>query len=324
MATNSTIRSSLWRRGLFGGNAIDRLFRWSTFAFALIVPLLILVLGYVLFRDAQPAITAFKWQFLTTSIWDAVFEKYGVFFAIFGTIVTSLLALLIAVPVSLGTAIFLAELAPPWLRRPLSFVVELLAAVPSIVYGLWGIFVLVPLIRLAEVWLGAHLGFIPLFSGSPLGVGLLAAGVILAIMILPYITSVAREVIQAVPHAQREASLALGATHWETLRGPVLRYARTGILGGIILGLGRALGETMAVTMVIGNSAQQITASLFQPGYTMPSLLVNNFAEATGQLETASLFEVVLVLGVITILVNVVARLLIWSVSRGDVQGVRE
>ncbi len=324
MATYSTTRSSLRRRGLFGGNVIDRLFRWSTFAFALIVPLLIIVLGYVLFRDAQPAITAFKWQFLTTSIWDAVFDKYGVFFAIFGTIVTSLLALLIAVPVSLGTAIFLAELAPPWLRRPLSFVVELLAAVPSIVYGLWGIFVLVPLIRLAEGWLGAHLGFIPLFTGPPLGVGLLAAGVILAIMILPYITSVAREVIQAVPHTQREASLALGATHWETLRGPVLRYARTGILGGIILGLGRALGETMAVTMVIGNSAQQITASLFQPGYTMPSLLVNNFAEATGKLETASLFEVVLVLGVITILVNVVARLLIWSVSRGDVQGVRE
>ena len=249
--------------------------------------------------------------------------KFGVLFAIVGTTISSFLALLLAVPVSLGAAIFLAELSPGWMRGPLSFLIELLAAVPSIVYGLWGIFILVPIMRTCEVWLGAHLGFIPLFQGVPIGIGMLTAGVILAIMILPFITTVSREVIQAVPQTQREAALALGATQWETLSGPVLRYARSGILGAIILGLGRALGETMAVTMVIGNS-NKIFASLFMPANTMPSLLANEFSEASNPLELSALFHVALVLVVITVIINSVARVMIWSVAKGGRVEVKE
>jgi len=201
-------------------------------------------------------------------------------------------------------------------------VIELLAAVPSIVYGLWGVFVLVPLLRPVEAWLGVHFGFIPLFQGAPYGIGMLAAGLILAIMILPYITAVSREVLQAVPPTQREAAYALGSTRWEAICGPVLRYARSGILGAIILGLGRALGETMAVTMVIGNRAE-ISASLFNPAYTMASLLANEFAEATGDLHIASLVQVALVLFVLTIIINAIARLMIWSVAKGGQQSVQ-
>lgn len=314
---------TLKRRGLLGPNFVDRVFRWGTLGFASTIPLLILMLGYILTWDALPAMRHFGWHFLTRSIWDPVADHFGVLFAIFGTAVSSLLALLIAVPISLGTAVFLADLAPRWMRGPLSFLVELLAAVPSIVYGLWGIFVLVPLLRIVEVWLGAHAGWVPLFQGPPYGIGMLAAGIVLAIMILPYITSVSREVIQAVPQTQRDASFALGATYWETLRGPVLRYARSGILGAIILGLGRALGETMAVTMVIGNRPE-ISWSLFSPAYTMPSLLANEFAEATGALHMSALVEVALVLVLVTIVINAIARLLIWKVSNGGLQGVQE
>jgi len=325
MQVKSSQASPLKNRGVFGANLADRAFRWGTLAFAIAIPVLILVLGIILTWDAMPSIRYFGWHFLTRSIWDAApdHQYFGIVFAIVGTVVSSLLALILAVPISLATAVFLADLAPRWLRGPLSFLIELLAAVPSIVYGLWGIFVLVPLLRPVETWLFMHCGFIPLFNGAPYGIGLLAAGLVLAIMILPYITSVSREVIQAVPQVQREASLALGATYWETLRGPVLRYARSGILGAIILGLGRALGETMAVTMVIGNCTD-IPTSLFSPASTMPSLLANEFVEATGKLEPAALVEVALVLVVITVIINAFARMLIWKVSKGDLQGVRE
>jgi len=320
---NANTAHILHRRGFFGPNAVDKVFRWGTLVISLVVPLLILLLWFVLSWDSAQSARHFGGHFLTRSIWDPVHAHFGVLFAIFGTAVSSLLALIIAVPISLGAALFLAELAPRWLRNPVSFLIEMLAAVPSIVYGLWGLFVLVPVLVPVELWLNQHLGFLPIFQGAPYGVGMLAAGVILAIMILPYITSVSREVIQAVPQTQREASLALGATRWETLRGPVLRYARSGILGAVILGLGRALGETMAVTMVIGN-VPAISASLFSPGYTLPSLLANEFVEATEPLHISALVEAALVLLVITFIVNAGARVLIWSVSRGQGQGVRE
>ena len=309
---------------------IDRCFRMLSLLLALMGPLILLVLGYSLFHAALPSIREFGGHFLTTKTWDPVHNIYGILPAIFGTVVTSALALLIAVPISLGTAIFLAELAPRWLSEPLSFLVELLAAVPSIIYGLWGIFVLIPLLRTFELWLQAQPWLqdrdgnsFSLFSGPPLGIGMLAAGVVLAIMILPYITSISREVIKTVPMAQREAAYALGATRWEVIRGPILRYVRSGILGAIILGLGRALGETMAVTMVIGN-VPVISASLFSQGYTMPSLLANEYLEATEKLHVSSLVEVALVLVIITIIVNGTARLLIWSVARNDSQGAQQ
>jgi phosphate transport system permease protein len=230
--------------------------------------------------------------------------------------------LLIAVPISLGAALFLAELAPPLMRGPVSFMVELLAAVPSVVYGLWGIFVLLPILRPVQAWLADHLGFLPFFQGPPLGLGMMAAGIILAIMIVPYITAVSREVVQAVPVAQREAAYALGATRWEAIRGPVFRYARAGILGAVVLGLGRALGETMAVTMVIGNTAQ-ISASIIEPAQTMPSVLANEFAEATGALHKSALLEVALLLFALTIIVNIIARLMVWNVARSGREAVR-
>ena len=232
-----------------------------------------------------------------------------------GTLYSSLLALLIGAPVALGIAIFVTDVSPTWLRGSLGFLTDLLAAVPSIVYGLWGIFVLVPLVRKIETAIsGTRLARLPIFSGAPYGIGMLAAGLILAIMIVPYISSVAREVLKVVPQAQREAAYALGATRWETIR-VVLRFGRTGILGAVFLGLGRALGETMAVTMVIGNSPQ-ISASLFAPQYSMAAVIANEFTEATGNLYLQSLIEVGLVLFAITLVINACSRLLIWSVSR--------
>jgi phosphate transport system permease protein len=234
---------------------------------------------------------------------------------IFGTIASSLLALLIALPLSLGVAVFLAELAPRWIERPLSFLVELLAAIPSIVYGLWGIFVLVPWLRAhVQLFLGKELGFLPLFKGPNYGFGMLAAGLILAIMILPIITSISRDVLKSVPDIYREAALGLGATRWETTR-IILKDARSGIFGATLLGLGRALGETMAVTMVIGNRPE-ISASLFSPAYSMASVLANEFAEATTSMYTAALIEIALVLFVVTVLLNALARLVIWSFTR--------
>jgi phosphate transport system permease protein len=323
VSARAEVKRTLKHRGLRGARLTDAAFRWGTFLFALCVLAVIALLAYLLLWEARPALSHFGMGFLTGRKWDPVHEVFGGLPFVYGTLVSSLLALLLAVPVSLGAAVFLAEIAPRWLRTPVSFLVELLAAVPSVVYGIWGIFVLVPALRPVQVWLGTHLGFLPIFEGPPYGIGMMAAGLILAIMILPIITAVSRDVIQAVPASQREAAFALGATRWEAIRGPVFRYARAGVLGAIILGLGRALGETMAVTMVIGNTPE-ISASLFSPAYTMPSMLANEFAEATGRLHIAALMEIALLLFAITILVNAAARLLIWSTARGSQAGVQE
>lgn len=272
---------------------------------------------------ALPSLKAFGWRFLVTSTWDPVAETFGALPFVYGTVVSSVLALLIAVPLSFGTAIYLVELAPLWVRPPIAFLIELLAAIPSVVYGLWGIFALAPWLRAwVQPALGDWLGFLPFFQGPPYGVGMLAAGIILAIMIVPFITAVAREVLLAVPNAQREAALALGATRWETTRMAVLRYGRSGLIGAVLLGLGRALGETMAVTMVIGNRPE-IALSLFAPGYTMASVLANEFTEATSDLYLAALIEIGLLLFAVTIVANALARLLVWSVG-GAVKEVRE
>jgi phosphate transport system permease protein len=232
--------------------------------------------------------------------------------------VSSLVALVIAVPLSVGVAVFTTEMCPKALRATLSFFVELLAAIPSVIYGLWAIFVLVPLLSsYVEPFLGKTLGWTGIFSGAPYGIGMLAAGIILAIMIIPIISSITREVLMVVPQHQREAVLALGATRWEMIRVGVLRNARAGIVGGVILGLGRALGETMAVTMVIGNRPE-ITKSLFAPGYTMASVLANEFSEATGDTYLSALVEIGLALFLVTIVVNALARLLVWTVTRGQ------
>ena len=297
----------------------DRVYRTAITAFAACVPLLLLLIALAVGVAAWPALRQFGFSFLTSSTWDPVNGTFGAAPALYGTMVSSLLALLIATPLAIGVAIYLSEFAPTWLRQPVSFLVDLLAAVPSVVYGLWGIFVLIPLLRDHVVPFfkdTLHLGNTPLFSGPSYGPSMLAAGIILAIMVLPYISAVAREVLLAVPRAQREAALALGATRWETIWGAVLPYARSGIIGGVILGLGRALGETMAVTMVIGNR-HEISASLLAPGYTMASLIANQFSEATGDLHLSALMAIGFTLFVVTLIVNAVARWLVWRVSRG-------
>ncbi|MBI2216188.1 MAG: phosphate ABC transporter permease subunit PstC [Candidatus Rokubacteria bacterium] len=301
----------------------DRLFRALLRAVGLGFVLVMLAMIAALAIAAWPAIRQFGWGFVVESNWDPVQESFGALPFIYGTLLSSILALLIAVPLGLGAAIYLAELAPAWIRPPVGFLIELLAAVPSVVYGLWGIFVLAPLLRSwVQPFLGATLGWLPLFQGPPYGVGMLAAGIILAIMVVPFIATVSRDVLLAVPSQQREAALALGATGWETTRVAVLRYGRSGLIGAILLGLGRALGETMAVTMVIGNRPE-IAASLFAPGYTMASVIANEFTEATSDLYLAALIEVALLLLVITVVVNALARLLVWSVG-GPVKTVRE
>jgi phosphate transport system permease protein len=304
-------------------NIGDQVLRFVMRAAALTLVLLVVAMIGSMLYASWPAIRTFGWRFLASSTWDPVAEHFGAIPFVYGTLLSSLLALLIAVPLGIGAAIYLAELAPAWIRPPIAFLVELVAAVPSVIYGLWGIFVLTPLLR---VWvqpvLGKTLGFLPLFQGPPYGVGMLAAGIILAIMIVPYITAVSREVLLAVPNTQREAALALGATRWETTRIAVLRYGRSGLVGAILLGLGRALGETMAVTMVIGNRPE-VALSLFAPGYTMASVIANEFAEATSDLYLAALIEIGLLLFVVTIVVNALARLLVWSVG-GPVKAVRE
>ena len=304
-------------------NLGDRILRVVLRGAALSLVLLVVGMVAEMLLRATPAIRAFGFSFLYTSTWDPVAERFGAVPFVFGTLVSSLLALLIAVPLGLGAAIYLAELAPRWMRSPMAFLVELVAAVPSVVYGLWGIFVLAPLLRTwVQPALGKTLGFLPLFQGPPYGVGMLAAGIILAIMVVPFITAVGREVLLAVPNTQREAALALGATRWETTRIAVLRYGRSGLIGAILLGLGRALGETMAVTMVIGNRPE-VAISLFAPGYTMASVIANEFSEATSDLYLAALIEIGLLLLVVTVIVNGFARLLVWSVG-GAVKAARE
>ena len=294
----------------------DRLFRGFVTLAALSVPILLGFLVYELYIGAAPAIDRFGLGFLTTDIWDPVAGEFGAWPLIVGTLLSAFLALLIAVPLSLGVAIFLVEFAPKVIRGPIGFVIELLAAIPSVVYGLWGIFFLIPLLRATLFpFLRSTLGFLPFFQGPIYGPSMLTAAMILAIMVMPYIMSVSREVLLAVPVAQREAALALGATRWEAVTGAVLPYARSGIIGAIILGLGRALGETMAVTMLIGNR-HEISMSLFAPGYTMASVIANEFTEASTDLHFAALTYVALVLFAVTVLVNAAARLLIWRVSR--------
>jgi len=299
----------------------DRAYRWILTALAMCLPLLLSVVAALLIADAWPAIRRFGFSFVTRSTWDPVAEVYGAAPMIFGTIVSSLLALIIAVPLALGVAIFLTEFSPKWMRQPIAFLVELLAAVPSVVYGVWGIFVLIPFLRqFAVPPLRAVLGWTPFFSGVFYGNSMLAGGVILAIMVVPYIAAVAREVLLAVPVSQREAALGLGATRWEAVWSAVLPYGRAGIIGAIMLGLGRALGETMAVTMLIGNR-HDIALSLLQPGYTMAAALANEFTEATTSMYQAALVEVGLILFLITIAVNAAARLLVWRVARGTAVG---
>jgi phosphate transport system permease protein len=306
---------------LLGRNRGDRVYRWIVTGLALLLPLLLATIVVELFISSLPAIKKFGLGFLWTSVWDPVAEIYGAAPMIFGTLVSSLLGLLIAVPLSLGVAIFLTEFAPKWMRQPVAFLVELLAAVPSVVYGLWGVFVLIPFLRGSVApALKAVLGWTPFFEGVFYGNSMLAAGVILAIMIVPYISAVAREVLLAVPGSQREAALGLGATRWEAVWTAVLPYGRAGIIGAVMLGFGRALGETMAVTMVIGNR-HDIGLSLLQPGYTMAAAIANEFSEATTDLYLSALFEVGLILFVVTVVVNALARLLVWRVARGAAVG---
>ncbi len=297
-------------------NGIDRLFyglvRFSAVGIALLLAGICVQLAFL----AWPAIQAFGVGFLAQNIWDPVHRQFGALALIFGTVVSSLLALILSLPVSMGVALFLTEIAPASLARVIGFLVEMLAAIPSVVYGLWGIFVLCPWLRTqVQPFFSEYLGFLPFFQGPSYGVGLLSAALILAIMITPTITSISREVFLAVPRSQREAALALGATRWEMMRLSVLRSARSGLLGAMILGLGRALGETMAVTMVIGNRAQ-ITASLFAPAQTMASAIANEYVEATDGIHAASLVYLGLCLFLVSFLVNAVARACIWGLNR--------
>ena len=303
---------------LFGSSWGDTVFKWLLIAAACTIPALLLGLLFELTRGALPAVHAFGFEFLVSSTWDPVAGRFGAWPAIFGTLLTSLLALAMAVPLSLGVAIYLTEFAPIPIRRPVATVIELLAAIPSVVYGLWGIFVMIPFLqRTAFPFLETHLGFLPIFTGPIYGPSVLAAALILTIMIVPFIMSVSREVLLAVPSGQREAALALGATRWEAVSTAIVPYAKSGIIGAVILGLGRALGETMAVTMLIGNR-HEVAASLFAPGYSMAAVIANEFADAAGgPIHESALIYMALLLFGLTVLVNAAARLLIWRVSRG-------
>jgi phosphate transport system permease protein len=289
-------------------------FRLGVGLFAAALVLIVAAIGYELTRQSWLSIRQFGLAFWRTSTWDPVAGEFGALPFIWGTLYSSLLALAISTPVALGIAVFISELSPPTLRTPLIFITELLAAIPSIVYGLWGIFVLVPFVRLIETSMPEALRGFPLLSGPPLGVGMLSAGLILAVMVVPFTSAVAREVLKTVPLAQREAAYALGATRFEAIRAAMF-YARTGIVGAIMLGFGRALGETMAVTMVIGNNPQ-VAASLFAPQHTMSAVIANEFTEAADALYLSALVEIGLVLFIITLLVNGLSRGLIWTMGR--------
>src|SRR5947209_5307068 len=293
----------------------DKAFEWLTLAMALAVVLLVILIGWQLWRGSSLAVQKFGFHFLTTSTWDPVAEQFGALPFIYGTAVSSLIALIIAVPLSIATAVYLTELAPLWIRQPIVSLIEMLAAIPSVILGLWGIFVMIPWLRDHPFpFLKKIFGWTPFFSGPIYGVSMLAGGIIIAVMILPIITSVSREILRSVPNLQREAAYALGATRWEVTRIAVLSYAKKGLFGAVILGLGRALGETMAVTMVIGNTPQ-IRASLFAPGYTLASVIANEFTEATTDVYLQALFEIGLVLFGITILANLLAQLLLRTMG---------
>src|SRR5512142_1662016 len=316
-ATTTSSFKHWWQHG-------DRLYQALLVLAAFAVLALVVGIGYELWQNSALSRQKFGLQFLWTTNWDpAITQNFGALPFIMGTLVTSLVALVVAIPLGVGAAIFLAELAPDWLSQPLGFLAELLAAVPSVVYGLWGLFTFVPLfVRPISQGLENGLGFLPLFAGPVYGPSRLAASLVLAIMVFPTITAVSRDVLRAIPNNQREAALALGATRWEMIYQVLLPYGTSGFLGAIILGLGRALGETIAVTMVIGNNLD-LTASLLHPGYTMASVIANEFTEATFDLYLNALIEIGLVLFVMTLLINLLARLLIWRVTRSSRAEVR-
>jgi phosphate transport system permease protein len=294
----------------------DPLFKMTTLVFALVVAGLVVLIIFEMARNSTLTFSKFGLSFITGERWDPVREEFGALPFMYGTAVSSLIGLFIAIPVSIGVAVFLTQHAPRSLRTPISFLVQLLAAIPSVVYGLWGIFVLAPMLRdHVYPWIQSVLGFLPIFKGNPNGLGLMTAGIILSIMIVPIITAVTTDVMGAVPTSQREAALALGATTWEATR-IVLQNARSGITGAIILGLGRAVGETMAVTMVIGNRPE-ISASLFEPSFTIASAIANEFTEATSEVYRHALVELGLILFIITFVINAAARLMVYAVTRG-------
>ncbi len=304
----------------------DRLFRGATRFFAYFILIIVGAILVSLFVGAWPALRKFGFGFFGSTDWNPVTEHFGAAVAIFGTLATSMIALLIAVPVSFGIAVFITELAPSWLKRPVGTAVELLAAIPSIIYGMWGLFVFAPAFsERVQPWITDHLAGVPLLgtltSGPPMGIGIFTAGLILAVMILPFITAVMRDVFEIVPSVLKESAYGLGATTWEVIRSVVLPYTKVGVVGGIMLGLGRALGETMAVTFVIGN-AHQISKSLFMPGNTISSILANEFSEAVGATYTSALIALGLVLFLITFIVLVLAKLLLLRLTARE--GVRK
>lgn len=309
-------KTSAFLKKLLGSNNLgDIIFERLTLLFAVLVFLLVIFMGWEMYSNSLLSMKKFGWGFLTSTTWDPYSQVFGALPMIFGTMVSSFLAMIIAIPLGLSVAVFLSELAPDWLEKPLSFLTELLAGIPSVIYGLWGIFVLVPWVRdVVEPFLQNEFPNSPFFQGAPYGFGMLAAGIILSIMVLPIISSISRDILKSVPDTQREAAFALGATKWEVTK-IVLGNARTGLLGAIILGFGRAVGETMAVTMVIGNRPE-ISASILNPAYTIASTLANEFTEATSNLYLNSLIELALILFVITIIINIFAHLLVWGVER--------
>lgn len=316
-AYGASARAWSWRRSLSPtGNLGDAIFRALLFGSALVLLLIVGAMIAAIASNSVPSMRAFGFGFLTSRAWNPIRGDFGALPFIYGTVMSSVIALIISVPLSLGVAVFLVEQAPQRLARPVTFLVELLAAIPSVVYGLWGIFVLAPFLREhVQPPLARWFGWLPLFQGTATGIGLLTGGIILAIMITPIIAAVVRDVLAAVPMSQREAALALGATKWETTR-VVLANGGPGIAGAIILGLGRAIGETMAVTMLIGNRAQ-ISLSLFEPSYTIASVLANEFTEASDELYLSALIQLGLILFLVTFVINAAARLLVWSVTRG-------
>ncbi|MFI5387386.1 MAG: phosphate ABC transporter permease subunit PstC [Fimbriimonadales bacterium] len=313
-------RGEAERTGRRGGRILgDGIFYSLTMIFALSIIVLTGILVFELFRGSWESIQRFGLGFLVGTTWDPVAQIFGTLPTIVGTIAKAFLAVLIAVPISLGSAIYLALYAPRWLRNPLSYLVEMLAAIPSVVFGLWGLFILVPVVRAMQIWLKANFGWFPPFQGPAVyGVGVLAAGIMLAIMISPIITAISRDLLRAVPRSQMEAMLALGATQWEAVWKAVLPYARVGLVGAVVLGLGRAIGETMAVTLVGGNAFKMLT-SLFDPVHSMASQIASEFTEATYSLYVSSLIYVGLVLFGITIVLGLLSQLLIWRLSRGRV-----
>ena len=314
--SSKQVRRIPTRPALFSRLADDA-FRYATLLCAVSILAIVGLILYELIRNSELSIGQFGWKFFTGTNWDPVAGDFGALPFVYGTLVSSAVALVIAVPLAIGVAIFITEMCPRQLRGILSFFTELLAAIPSVIYGLWAVFVLVPIMREhVQPFLAKFFPWTGLFTGPPYGIGMLTAGIVLAIMVIPSISSITREVMTAVPQHQREAALALGATRWEMIRTAVLRNARTGIIGAIMLGLGRALGETMAVTMVIGNRPE-IAKSLFAPGYTLASVIANEFTEATDDLYLSALIEIGLALFLLTVIVNAVARLLVWTTTRG-------